>query len=590
MTTLTSPTLTPTIVRAEHTFRTEDGVTIFYRAWLPPRPTTRAVLLLHRGHEHSGRLIETAERLGADGDAAVFAWDMRGHGRSGGERGHADSVGQLAKDLDGFSRHLAGEHGVASEDVVVVAHSVGAVVATAWVHDYAPPIRGLVLLAPAFAVKLYVPGAIPFLRAKQKLIGGGHVTSYVRSCCLTHDRDEQRAHDADGAIFRQISVDLLLDLHDTAERLVADAGAVTTPTLVCAAGRDWVVRRGAQQRFYERLSSRVKQFEVFDGMFHDLLHEHDRGVVIDRVRSFVDECFARGPATAELDELVFADRGGHTRTEYDRLRVPAACAKWRTVRLGMRTLGRLSDGVRLGYAGGFDSGLSLDYVYANQPRGITPVGRMIDRSYLNSIGWRGIRQRRVHLERLLRRAMRELHGAGRTVRILDVAAGAGRYVLETIATCDVSATAVLRDYTSENVDAATRLAAELKLTNRVRVERGDAFDRASLAAASPRPTIGIVSGLYELFPDNAPLRRSLAGLADAIAPGGFLIYTCQPWHPQLEFIARALPNREGKPWVMRRRTQAEMDALVRAAGFEKVTQEVDRWGIFTVSLAKRVSQ
>jgi hypothetical protein len=121
----------------------------------------------------------------------------------------------------------------------------------------------------------------------------------------------------------------------------------------------------------------------------------------------------------------------------------------------------------------------------------------------------------------------------------------------------------------------------------VRFELADAFDRESIAAERPRPTVGVVSGLYELFPENEPLRRSLAGLADAIGPGGYLLYTCQPWHPQIELIARTLPNREGRPWVMRRRTQAEMDALVRAAGFEKVTQEIDRWGIFTVALARR---
>jgi hypothetical protein len=127
----------------------------------------------------------------------------------------------------------------------------------------------------------------------------------------------------------------------------------------------------------------------------------------------------------------------------------------------------------------------------------------------------------------------------------------------------------------------------LKLSDRVNFLLADAFDRQSIAATSPRPTVGIVSGLYELFPGNEPLLRSLAGLADAIEPGGYLLYTCQPWHPQVEFIARVLPNREGKPWVMRRRTQAEMDALVREAGFEKVDQEIDRWGIFTVSLARR---
>ena len=114
------------------------------------------------------------------------------------------------------------------------------------------------------------------------------------------------------------------------------------------------------------------------------------------------------------------------------------------------------------------------------------------------------------------------------------------------------------------------------------------FAPASLAAVTPRPTIGIVSGLYELFPDNDMVRRSLAGLAQAVEPGGYLLYTGQPWHPQLELIARALTShRGGEAWVMRRRSQAEMDQLVDEAGFDKLTQRIDEWGIFTVSLARR---
>jgi len=55
------------------------------------------------------------------------------------------------------------------------------------------------------------------------------------------------------------------------------------------------------------------------------------------------------------------------------------------------------------------------------------------------------------------------------------------------------------------------------------------------------------------------------------------------------FIARALTShRAGAAWVMRRRSQAEMDQLVREAGFEKISQRIDPWGIFTVSLARRV--
>jgi len=164
----------------------------------------------------------------------------------------------------------------------------------------------------------------------------------------------------------------------------------------------------------------------------------------------------------------------------------------------------------------------------------------------------------------------------------------GRYLLEMIQSMpEVGITALLRDYRQVNIDQGWRIAAAMGLAG-VSFEVGDAFDRKQLAKLTPRPTFGIVSGLYELFPKNEPVLRSLQGLADAIEPGGYLAYTNQPWHPQVEFIARVLPNREGEPWVMRRRTQAEMDGLVSRAGFEKVGMLIDRWGIFTVSLAKRL--
>ncbi len=126
------------------------------------------------------------------------------------------------------------------------------------------------------------------------------------------------------------------------------------------------------------------------------------------------------------------------------------------------------------------------------------------------------------------------------------------------------------------------------MSSRVRFERGDAFNNDELAALKPRPTLGIVSGLYELFPDNALVRRSLAGLAAAIEPGGMLLYTGQPWHPQLKTIAWSLTShKDNKAWVMRIRTQGEMDALVYEAGFDKCAQLIDEFGIFTVSMAVR---
>lgn len=112
---------------------------------------------------------------------------------------------------------------------------------------------------------------------------------------------------------------------------------------------------------------------------------------------------------------------------------------------------------------------------------------------------------------------------------------------------------------------------------------------ASLASIEPQVNLAVVSGLYELFSDNDLLRQSLSGLSQAIETGGYLIYTGQIWHPQQEFIARALTShRKGEAWVMRLRSQAEMDALVEQAGFKKIDQYIDQFGIFTVSIAQKI--
>jgi hypothetical protein len=174
---------------------------------------------------------------------------------------------------------------------------------------------------------------------------------------------------------------------------------------------------------------------------------------------------------------------------------------------------------------------------------------------------------------------------------MDIAAGHGRYVLEALESGGPRPDSILlRDYSDINVRDGAALIAEKGLAAIARFVKADAFDRESLAAVSPKPTLAIVSGLYELFPDNALVRRSLAGVADAVPAGGFLVYTGQPWHPQLELIARALTSHKGgAAWVMRRRTQAEMDQLVAAAGFRKLAQRIDEWGIFSAALAVRAA-
>src|SRR5215468_6628169 len=320
----------------ERTFNSWDGVELFYRSWIPNNATNKALLLFHRGHEHSGRWQETVDSLELD-DVAIFAWDARGHGRSPGDRGAAKSLHDVIKDVDAFVRHLSGKFGIPIENMIVLAHSLAAVTVTAWVHDYAPPIRAMILATAAFHVKLYLPFAVPTLR----IVRPRFVKSYVKSKMLTHDREQAACYDSDPLIFRQIAVNVLLDLHDTAKRLGADAGAIQTPTLMIGAGKDWVVNLKAQQQFFDRLSSTHKRFEIFPGAYHAIFHETNRRDVIELVRDFVQDCFAKPPTASSL---LGADKSGYTAHEYEGLknnRTP----RFALARAGLKVAGRLSRGI-----------------------------------------------------------------------------------------------------------------------------------------------------------------------------------------------------------------------------------------------------
>lgn len=573
------------LTESEHTFRSFDGTDLFYRAWHPGRPQSRAIVLFHGGHEHSGRFRDLAEKLAIEG-VSIFAWDARGHGRSPGRRGDAEDFMDFVRDADAFMHHISKTYGISFQDLVCVGHSVGSVIISTWLHDYAPRIRGAVLGSPAFNVKLYMPFALPALRLRQKWQPDSFVSSYVKPGMLTHDREEAADRRRDELISPQIAVRVLTSLQTASDRVIGHAHTITTPILILSAGRDYVVHRKAQQKFFDNLGSSKKQLVTYDGFYHEIFHETDRDRPIQKAKSFVMKCFAAPielqteTAQAAKDETFDALKRPLPLLSFKRLQYAAT-------RMSLKTLGRLSRGIRIGWRHGFDSGSMLDYVYADHANGITPFGKLIDRLYLDSVGWKGIRQRGRNLKRALKNSIERQQELKQNIHIMDVAAGPGRYILDTLKDLgDPQVTALCRDRDLNGLNEGRDLAEAWGL-HQVTYQAGDAFDPASLKDTPVKPDIVVVSGLYELFSDNALILKSLKGIYDAMADDGILIYTNQPTHPDLELIARTLINRDGDPWIMRLRSQAEMDDLVCQSGFRRDSLLIDDAGIFTVSMARK---
>lgn len=578
----------------QHTFNSHDGIALFYQHWQTDRASDtdkKAIVMLHRGHEHSGRMAHLVEELQL-AEFDFFAWDARGHGQSPGERGDAPSFSACVKDIQYFVQHIQDKYQIKAENIAVIGQSVGAVLAATWVHDYAPQIRALCLASPAFDIKLYVPFARAGLTTLNKLRGNFFISSYVKAAMLTHDVERAQQYDNDPQIAKAISVRMLLGLYAAADRVVADAQNIFVPTQVLCSGSDFVVERKPQQQFYEKLPHPKKEWHVLEGFYHDTLGEKDRHLALEKIRRFILANFAE---SFQPPQLLDADKIGASCAIAEEISTPLPKnsikhAFWQLTKANLKLGSKFSKGLKIGEQTGYDSGSTLDFVYRDQLESPNPIGKLIDWQYLQAIGWRGIRVRKQNLEALLKKYAVHIQAQGKDVRILDIAAGHGRYILDAVAHLQQPpASILLRDYSALNVEAGQQLIRQRQLEHLAQFQQGDAFDTASLAAIQPRPNLAVVSGLYELFADNALLNQSLTGLAQAIPQGGYLIYTGQIWHPQQEFIARALTShRQGQAWAMRLRSQAEIDALVEHAGFKKIDQCIDEFGIFTVSVAQRL--
>jgi alpha-beta hydrolase superfamily lysophospholipase len=285
-----NPAATPAQRRTcrEASFVAGDGMRLFYRHWPAAGRSRGAVAIFHRGHEHSGRVAHLADELGLD-DFDIFAWDARGHGRSGGARGYSPSMARSVADMDEFVRHVARESGHEPGAVSIVSQSVGAVIAARWLQTVRPQIRSAVLAVPAFRIRLYVPFAGPGLALMKRLHGEFQVNSYVKPGLLTHDPKRSASYASDPLITRPIAVTTLLDVLAAGRRAVAEAGSIDVPVQLLVSGSDYVVDRRAQYAFFEGLGPAAKEVHDFPGFYHDTLGEAERARPISEARRFILE-------------------------------------------------------------------------------------------------------------------------------------------------------------------------------------------------------------------------------------------------------------------------------------------------------------
>jgi len=266
--------------------RAPDGTRLAYDVYEPASTQPRAaILMLHGWSDHAGRWRSTAERL-RDAGFGAYVLDQRGHGRSGGRRGHLARFSQLLGDLQTFRRAVRQRLGAVPH--VLLGHSFGALVVLRYLETQpSDPIAAAIVSSPWFATATTPPAwKLVLARLLADLWPTVPVAAGIDSSALSRDPAVNAAYEADPMVHDVITPGAWHEIQWAQRAVPADQERIDTPVLFLLAGEDRIVDAHAARAFASSLDARA-QVAWYPEMLHEVLHDPQSERVVADILAFV---------------------------------------------------------------------------------------------------------------------------------------------------------------------------------------------------------------------------------------------------------------------------------------------------------------
>jgi alpha-beta hydrolase superfamily lysophospholipase len=259
--------------RTESDLAAPDGLSLHCRAWLPGSPE-RALLVVHGWAEHGGRYDELGVWLAGRG-CAVHAYDQRGHGRSGGPRGHVRRFDELLDDLARVLDPVRRAH--AGRPLFLLGHSMGGLVVARFLVEREPAITGAILSGAALALAGSVSrGRIAAARWLRRLAPRLPSGSGVDPQGLSRDPEVVQRYLADPLVHRRMTVSLAAEMLRVMSDTAAAGSRVHVPTLVLHGAEDPICAPQGSRDFAAALRVEGGALQLLPGLRHEILNEPER--------------------------------------------------------------------------------------------------------------------------------------------------------------------------------------------------------------------------------------------------------------------------------------------------------------------------
>lgn len=260
--------------------RSIGGVSLFYQAQIPKAHAGPVVLIIHGYGEHFRRYTHVVDAYRKAG-FGVFGFDLRGHGQSGGRRGHVKRFDDYLDDVSTALRAI--RERAPDAPTFLLGHSMGGLITFLYLAERAIDLVGAVISSPmmGFAVK------IPFWKASlgtalSQIVPALTMASEVDAAVLSHDPTVGATYVADPLVHQVATARWFTEAKEAQARALVDASQIEQPVLVLQAGDDQIVEPDATKRFFGLINSSDKELIVYDGLYHELFNELEAEEIIEK--------------------------------------------------------------------------------------------------------------------------------------------------------------------------------------------------------------------------------------------------------------------------------------------------------------------
>jgi acylglycerol lipase len=279
-------------------FQGNDGIEIVFSRWIPEK-AAGCVIIIHGIGEYSGRYTQLAEAL-ASKRIAVFAPDLRGHGRSGGIRGYVNSFREYLTDIKLLVNIIHGSY--ENLPLAFFGHSMGGVIAARYTLNFKQDASAIILSSPGFIPLVIVP---PFKKFTASLLNhfspSTQISRGMHPEQLTHDESEAKAYAEDPLVHHVITPRLYSSMNEHALFCLEHSNEIKMPLLIIHGTDDTVCSIAGSESFFNGAQSADKTFIPLPNLAHEVLHEilRERKKAVSLIVSWVVSHFTEAHQKAD---------------------------------------------------------------------------------------------------------------------------------------------------------------------------------------------------------------------------------------------------------------------------------------------------